>query len=250
MKHLFKIFLAFFFAVSLVGVFAQKSQAHGHVYVGGGVAVGPAWGYYGPGWYDPWGYGPSYYYYEPPPNYGYLKTDVEPDKAEVWVDNRFFGTADDFDGWFHHLKLPLGIHTAQFRLKGYKTYSVSFTVTPGDTTTISMKLPPVPIGEENKAELGNLKIIAPPGSSIYVDDTYSGTTSGEWGRDGVVIPLQPGRHSVRVSKEGYEDYHADVLVSPDQTVSVKAEMKQASQPAPAPEPTPAPAPEAAPAPAP
>ena len=231
--------------MSLIGISAQQSQAR--VYVGGSVGFGPAWGYYGPGWYDPWWYGPQYYY-EPPPNYGYLKTDIEPDKAEVWVDNRFFGTADEYNGWFHHLKLPLGVHTAQFRLKGYKTYTVSFTVTPGDTTKIEKELPPVPPGEENKEELGTLRVLAPPGASIYVDDVYSGTTNGEWGRDGINIPLPPGRHSLRVSKEGYEDYKADVMLSPDQTVSVKAEMKEAAAeppsptPSPVPEPTPEPAP--------
>jgi hypothetical protein len=30
---------------------------------------------------------PSYYY---PSNFGYLRTNVEPDNAEVWVDDKYF----------------------------------------------------------------------------------------------------------------------------------------------------------------
>jgi hypothetical protein len=136
----------------------ERSEAHGHshVSIGAGVYIGPGWygPYYDP-WYDPW-YGPGYYY---PPRYyypedGFLQTTIEPDTAEVWVDGKYFGVARDFDGATGSLKLWPGEHQAEFRMPGYKTYTVDFAIRPGSTTAVDYDLVPLgegpPVGKEGE----------------------------------------------------------------------------------------------------
>lgn len=220
-----RVVIFFLFAMLLMG--AQTSHAHSHVFIGGSFAAGPYWG--GP-YYDPWYYGPSYgpypYYYAPP-DYGYLRTKIEPKEAEVWVDGRFFGTADQWDGWFKNLKLPLGLHTAQFKLRGYQSYTISFNMTPGDTTTVEHELTPVPEGQEGAVDYGTLKIKTEPmDTKIYIDGRFSTATGDEWGENGVSFPLPPGRHDVRITKPGFEEYTAQVMVSSGTTVNLDVQLKQ------------------------
>jgi len=151
MKTFFNILLGVVTAVVLVAAFASVSEARGghggHFRGRGSVHIG---GYYDP-WYDPFYYNPMYpqyppagYYYVQPPDYGYLKTSVEPNAAEVLVDGKLFGHVEDFDGPVNHLKLPLGVHEVQFRMPGYRSYTVNFTVTPGDTTEVRYDLTALP----------------------------------------------------------------------------------------------------------
>jgi hypothetical protein len=220
MKMLGKFVLIFSLAALFTGTCPLHSQARTDVFIGGSVGFAPYY-WYDP-WYDPW-YGPGYHPYYYPSNFGYLRTNVEPDKAEVWVDDKYFGITDDFDGWFYNLKLPLGVHKVQFRLKGYRTYTVNFTVTPDDTTTIDRKLEPLAEGEVDQGDYGSL-VIRPsqPGTDIYID----GQKYPSSGKTEETINLLSGRHEIRITKEGYTDFVATALIAPGSTVNLDAELKE------------------------
>ena len=140
--------LAAFMLVAAAAPALSEAHGHGHVSIGAGVYIGPGWygPYYSP-WYDPW-YGPGYYY--PPGDYypedGFLQTTIGPDTAEVWVDGKYFGSARDFDGAAGSLRLWPGEHMAEFRMPGYKTYTVEFTIRPGSTTAVDYDLVPLGAG--------------------------------------------------------------------------------------------------------
>lgn len=116
-----------------VTVSAQPAQA-AHVGIRPSVSVywGPGWG-----WYDPWwAYGPRWGYPVAYPDrafgaYGALDTDVSPERAEVWVDGKRVGLADDFDGFPDYLWLEKGTYDVVFYLPGYKTIARQYTVYPG-----------------------------------------------------------------------------------------------------------------------
>jgi hypothetical protein len=81
-----------------------QASAHGHVYVHGSFVIGPP--------------APAYAGYpvddEGRP-LGAIDLDVSPEETKVWIDGRFAGTCDDFDGFPSWLYLPAGSH--QLRLQ-------------------------------------------------------------------------------------------------------------------------------------
>ena len=102
----------------------------------------PRFGPWGIGW---WGYGYGYpYYYDAAPYsytrsypnddygpYGALDTDVSPERAQVWVNGKLLGVADDFDGFPTYLWLKQGVYDVVFYLDGYETISRQYVIRPG-----------------------------------------------------------------------------------------------------------------------
>ena len=73
----------------------------------------------------------DYAYVSAPRAVAWIKTDIEPDEARVYLDGRYIGTADDFDGWPRKLRVAAGRHRLTFRLRGYAPYSVVVNAVPG-----------------------------------------------------------------------------------------------------------------------
>ena len=105
--------LAFLFVV-------PAASAHPRVFVGGGYVAGPAWGWYGPGWYG-W-YGPGWGWYEPywwgypyaygpVPNAGQVKFVDVPKDSLVYVDGGYAGTV----GKLKRFPLKPGNHDIELR---------------------------------------------------------------------------------------------------------------------------------------
>ena len=69
--------------------------------------------------------------YATPYRSAWIKTDVEPDEARVYLDGRYVGTADDYDGFPRKLRVASGTHRLTFRLHGYAPYSVVVHAAPG-----------------------------------------------------------------------------------------------------------------------
>jgi len=110
---------------------------------------GPWWyyGWYGSGWY-----GGSYYndgygtYYE----VGGLKLQVKPKTAEVFVDGRYAGIVDDFDGFFDELSVPPGGHTLVLWLQGYRSVTQQVYIQRGSTLKLKYEMVALPPGEQQE----------------------------------------------------------------------------------------------------
>jgi hypothetical protein len=63
--------------------------------------------------------------------FGALDTDVSPERAEIWVDGKKVGLADDYDGFPTYLWLPKGTYDVVIYLPGYKTIARQYTIYPG-----------------------------------------------------------------------------------------------------------------------
>lgn len=121
----------------------------GHYYPYYGWGYYPYWGYYGPYWGGfwagygfGWSYGAPYYgggpYYRTPyygghgeNGYGALDLDVSPGRTEVYVDGRYYGKVDAYDGFPQYLWLPRGTYDVVFFLDGYKTLARQISLNPG-----------------------------------------------------------------------------------------------------------------------
>src|SRR5262245_38673901 len=106
-------------------------------------AHGPYWGYPGP-----------YPYYYPPvgypgyaavvrPHVGLADLDVEPEEAQVYIQGKLIGTADDFDGFPGYLALRTGKRVIVMRHPGYADLKVNLRIVPGGMTRVRMDMKPL-----------------------------------------------------------------------------------------------------------
>lgn len=138
--------LWFLTALILVLPAASLTAApRGHFGRGGGRVVvrgsfGPYWGW---GW-PYWSYGYPYPYaeaaYGSRSSWAAVKTDVAPEDARVYLDGRYIGTADDFDGWPDKLYLRAGHYKLEFRLNGYQPVVINVDARPGTTLEVDNHL--------------------------------------------------------------------------------------------------------------
>jgi hypothetical protein len=119
------------------------------------------WGWYDWGWGWGWGWAPywSTWWWGGPwggasiyvapgsvdvgargGRYAVVKTDVSPEEAQVYLDGKYIGTADDFDGTPDFLYLGPGTYHLEFRLPNYQTYATDVEVTRGQQLRIQQEL--------------------------------------------------------------------------------------------------------------
>jgi hypothetical protein len=88
----------------------------------------------------------------PPLNSGYPETaeletgtvrlDVQPLSAQVFVDDYYVGTVDDFFHALGGLNLPAGPHRVEFRAPGFETVAVNMMIEAGRAITYRTRLKP------------------------------------------------------------------------------------------------------------
>jgi hypothetical protein len=114
------------------------------VVVGGGWGWGWGWGW--PGWYGGYGY-PGYYGdggYGPPGYWAAIDTDIDPEEALVYLDGKFIGAADDFDGYPDYLYLGPGRYKLEFRLEGFEPVVREVDAQPGTYVDFKDKMVKIP----------------------------------------------------------------------------------------------------------
>jgi len=75
---------------------------------------------------------------------GGLQLDVDPRRAQVYVDGLYVGLVDEFSGYYHHLDLPAGLHLIEIFEPGFQPLIFEIVVPPGRTTTYRGALTRVP----------------------------------------------------------------------------------------------------------
>jgi hypothetical protein len=69
-----------------------------------------------------------------------LKVDVQPDRAAVFVDNRFLGHAGELGGAFHSMLLSPGTHRIKVELPGYQSFETDVTLVAGQKSVVKTNL--------------------------------------------------------------------------------------------------------------
>ena len=75
---------------------------------------------------------------------GGLQLDVQPWRAQVYVDGAYAGLVRDFTGYYHHLDLVAGSHLIAIVTPDYQPLIIDVIVSPGHTTTYRGALTPTP----------------------------------------------------------------------------------------------------------
>ena len=66
---------------------------------------------------------------------GGVQLDVQPWRAQVYVDGAYVGVVDDFKGYYRHLEISAGPHVIVIVMPDYDPLIVDTLVSPGQVTT-------------------------------------------------------------------------------------------------------------------
>ena len=69
-----------------------------------------------------------------------LKVDVHPDRAAVFVDDKFLGHAGELGGAFHSMLLSPGKHRIKVELPGYQTFETDVNLVAGQKSVVKTDL--------------------------------------------------------------------------------------------------------------
>lgn len=146
-------------------------------------------------------------------------------------------------GFFMFDVVPSGSYTLQTRLKGYQMVEDNVTITKKQTTTITVSLSPKHLagvsgessagivseaqasgGARTQNKYGAIRIesnVSDP--MVVVDDWRLGTGNK------VYENIYIGKHTVRISKDGYQEWIQKVEVKPGKTITLKANLSAAEE---------------------
>lgn len=119
------------------------SPYHRYYYWGPYFGWGLWGGWWGDDYYGYYGYNQPRYYrdrYDRERTAGALDIDVSPGKTEVWIDGRYTGTADDFDGFPQYLWLDKGVYDLALYREGYRTIARQITIYGGTVISIDDRM--------------------------------------------------------------------------------------------------------------
>ena len=149
-----------------------------------------------------------------PSQTGSLNLDSSPSGADIWLDQRYYGTTPQVIGG-----LSDGSHTLTLRDAGYYDYTAQVTIIAGQTTTLSPGMSPY----TPSSGFGDLRIQSNPvGAAVYVNNNYAGTTISSTAL--YVTQLKPGSYSVRVTLAGYQIYTQTAAITAGTVATIQANM--------------------------
>jgi hypothetical protein len=132
---------------------------------------------------------------------GYLKVNVVPDRAGLFVDGRYFGPAARYGSARKYLMTP-GKHEVRLVDPRYEESTATVDIAPGKTATISEALTPKPAPTPPFA---TLKVICSPMklAAVMLNDHYAGHVA-EFDGAGQGLQVSPGTYQVRIDVAGGE----------------------------------------------
>lgn len=138
---------------------------------------------------------------------GTLSINSIPNGAAAYVDGIYQGITPTRVG-----NLAAGSHTVILSLAGYQDYITTASIQAGSVTTITATL-----AKDPSPVYGTVSITSDPsGASVYADGVYVGQTS--LNRPLVSTQVQPGYHTLLLSKSGYQDYTTSGTVTAGQNL--------------------------------
>jgi hypothetical protein len=221
----------------------------------GGYFYDPYFGLY-PWWPRPLYPHPYFPYYD---MRAFLRLEVKPRNASVYVDGYYAGIVDDFDGIMQSLPLPPGGHEITLYLEGFRALHRSLYLRPGSRLHVQEMLQRLGAGEANEPAPVAHAVPEPPAGTYSVPHTPNPrpqaggppqatppalsfgsldlrvepreadvTVDGRrWisSDDGhFVIDLPSGTHTVEVFHTGFPAYRRQVVVRDGQSTSLNVSL--------------------------
>jgi PEGA domain len=224
--------------------FAYGYPGYGYGYPGYGYGYGYPWGYYG-------GYPYAPYYFD---NSSEVRIQVTPRDAEVYIDGRFAGHVDDYDGTFQRLRVEPGAHEIvlfheRYRThtekrylsprSGYKIQHAMIPLGPGDASPARPAPDPATTQPERRPDrepgygygerqypqssrFGTLSIrVQPAGAEVFVDGERWNFPESS---DRLILELSEGPHRIEIRKEGHEPYVSTVRIRAGEAATLNVSL--------------------------
>jgi hypothetical protein len=128
-------------------------------------------------------------------NSGYLKTNVNPGRAGVFIDGKYVGPAANFRVGRKYA-VPAGEHEVKLTEPRYEDVVKTVNIEPGKTTKLveTMKALPVP-----NPPFGRLRTISQDKfAAVYVNDKFMGHAD-EFSNGSQALLLNPGEYTVKIA---------------------------------------------------
>ena len=171
-----------------------------------------------------------------------LRLQVTPRDTEVFIDNYYLGTVDDFDGLFQRLRLEPGEHEVTLYLPGHRTAKLMVYLQPGRTLRVRHVMEPLSAGESpgvrpvapshrrtiapsrSASDVGEIAIrVQPAGAEILIDgERWEGPDPAEQ----LVVQVTAGTHRIEIRRDGYRSYSSDVEVRGGETETLNVSLSR------------------------
>ncbi len=150
---------------------------------------------------------------------GYLKTNVHPGRAGVFVDGKYLGPAQNF-GVARKYAVTAGEHEVRLADPRYEDLVAKITVQPGKTIKMNQALKELPAP---KPPYGRIRTIsADKYAAVFVNGKYMGH-AGEFNNGVQGLMLNPGTYTVKiVPSAGGAGHEEQVKLDADKEVIVRA----------------------------
>ncbi len=170
-----------------------------------------------------------------PPAPSELVVQSKPGGADVFVDGQFQAKTSS-GGWAKISSLKPGRHALRISAAGFDDFIQTIDLKSGESSTVNASL-------TRARQASPILFVAsnPPGANVYVDDKLIDKTGpaganvyvdgkqigGAGGVGRLRIPdLEPGKHVVRVSAEGYADFEQSVELASGKPATVIAVLER------------------------
>jgi hypothetical protein len=153
-------------------------------------------------------------------NTGYLKTNVNPGRAGVFVDGKYVGPAGNF-GMGRKYAVAAGEHEVRLSEPRYEDVVTKVTIQAGKTAKLAQTMKELPLA---KPPFGTLRTMSEDKfAAVYVNGKFMGH-AGEFNNPVQGLQLNPGAYTVKiVPVAGGEGHEEQVKIEADKVTIVKAQ---------------------------
>lgn len=142
--------------------------------------------------------------------------------AGVWVDGHYLGYLQELKGSKKILLLP-GAHEVLVRQGGYLDLSEKVQLQPGEKQLLRVTLQ-----KDVRVQLPTITAevklsVNPDRAAVFVDDVFVGHV-GEFNGVGKGMLVAPGKHRIKISLPGYQNFETEVSLHPNQKFQIKTDL--------------------------
>ena len=146
----------------------------------------------------------------------FLKTNINPGRAGVFVDGKYVGPAGNFRIGRKYA-LPAGQHQVKLVDPRFEEFNTTVDLKAGKTTKLAEALKPLP---PPKGPFGGLRTPVPDKyAAVYINEKFYGH-AGEFNNSSQKLMLPVGEYSVRVEPSGGTPINQKVKIEDGKTVLV------------------------------
>jgi hypothetical protein len=140
----------------------------------------------------------------------------------VWIDGQYVGYLSELKGSKKILLLP-GEHEITVRQGGYLDFMRKVAVRAGEKQSIDVKME-----KDTRVSLpkvtAEIKLdVKPNRAAVFVDGVFVGHVA-EFEGIGKALLVAPGKHAIRITLPGYQQFDTDIDLVANQKSTIKTEM--------------------------